>query len=181
MKMVLLGAPGSGKDTLADQLQDNFQYVILSPGAIFRKEAELKTPLGLKARDEYWGKGNLCPDEMTFELIKSAFKRVASDKIVFNGFPRAFTQAEFITNELCHINVALDLVVNLDVAVKRLLARNREDDTEEVIKTRFDVYHTNNQPIVKYYKDINTYISVDADLSIDEMFESVKKILGEKL
>ena len=65
MRIVLLGAPGAGKDTLAEKLESEYDYTMISTGEIFRKEAQDGTELGIYARDKYLEKGNICPDDIT--------------------------------------------------------------------------------------------------------------------
>jgi len=183
MYMVLLGAPGAGKDTLADQIRQKIGATILTTGALYRREAELGTALGLKAKNYYWGRGLLCPDEMTNKITRNAFKRTNGTKknLIFNGYPRSLDQAKYLENEICRINLVLDLCVSEDVAVKRLLARRREDDTEEVIRERFRVYHENNTKLVEYLKDLEfgKYAALNADQNIPRVYKDALKVLGE--
>lgn len=183
--IVLLGAPGAGKDTLALQLQDRYSCRLISPGAIFRREADLGTPLGLKAKNEYWGKGNLCPDEITNELVRSTLERLAKSKVehtIFNGYPRRLSQAEFL-QEISPIDLALDLSVTKETAVSRLLTRRRVDDTKEAIEQRFQAYLENNSDIVQYYKELGVYTSINANQLIPRVLKvALGKLnqLGEK-
>lgn len=179
MKIIIIGPPGSGKDTIADNLKATFGWESLTPGAIFRKEAQLKTVLGLEARDKYWGKGNLCPDEMVNQLVKNELQRINyPEQIVFNGYPRSLGQAEYLQS-LHTPDLVLDLVVDEDVAVKRLLTRKREDDIEDVIRIRFADYNKNNLPIIEYYKGIMVYTAVDGNKTIEEVNNEVLNIIGE--
>lgn len=174
INIVLMGAPGSGKDTLAAQLQHRFSCNVINAGLIFRREAELGTPLGLKAKNEYWGKGYLCPDEITNGLIKNTLERFSKNKTeytVFNGYPRSLVQAEFL-QEISPVDLALDLNVTKETSIKRLLARQREDDTKEVIEQRFQAYLQNNSNIVEYYEQLGIYASIDANQMIPRVLIS---------
>lgn len=179
MNIVLLGAPGAGKDTLADQLSARLEYKVLAPGSILRREADLGTPLGLKAKNEYWGKGNLCPNDMINNLVKNTFDRVKPSKVIFNGYPRSANQAKFLEEQIVKIDFAIDLDVSEDAAVKRLLLRRREDDTEEVIRERFRDYHANNSAVVDFYKQAGVYTRVDGNQMIPRVLKEALAVLGE--
>ena len=75
MKLVLLGPPGVGKGTLSHKLNKEFQIPHISTGDIFRGLAEEGDPMGVKARDEYWGHGNLVPDDITNELVRMTLSK----------------------------------------------------------------------------------------------------------
>lgn len=183
MNIVLLGCPGAGKGTLAQQLKNEYSYFILTPGELYRREKELQTEFGLRAY-AYWGNGNLCPNEMTNELIHNTLKNSNCPNIIFDGYPRTIVQAEFL-DTISTIHMVIDLHINDDVSVKRLLRRreieNRPDDTEDIIRQRLTVYHTNNDAIINYYsKDLNRYKLVDADKPKNDVFSEVQKIILDK-
>lgn len=193
--MVLLGCPGAGKGTLAKQLETRFQKFIITPGELYRKEAELGTEFGLKAK-EYWGDGNLCPDEMTNELIRKTVNSwIPNDRVpmncgfVFDGYPRTVEQAKYL-DSILNIHLVLDISISDDVAVQRLLRRatieNRPDDTEEIIRQRLAVYHKNNGAIVDYYQG-ERYCALNGegtpeetlDLAAQIILEHAEKVIGE--
>lgn len=177
MNIVLLGAPGAGKDTLAAKFAEQYNYNILTTGALYRKEYEAKTELGIKAH-AYWGNGNLCPDIMTNQLMYNAVSELKDKShLVFNGYPRTVDQAIYLDN-FSQINLVLDLSVSEDVAVERLMRRGRVDDKEEIIRQRFRVYKDNNIKLVEYYKQDNIYYTLNADKSEQDVFsEAIKTIL----
>lgn len=179
MNIIFLGAPGSGKDTLADQLEEHFNnYQILTPGAIYRSEADKKTELGIWARDTFWGKGMLCPDDLTNKIVCSAYEEANLDKdniTIFNGYPRTRKQASFMLD-----NMGIDLVLCLDVdeeiAVKRLISRGREDDTQDVIIERFRVFSSNENSIKEFCLDCDIpMVSIDANATIERVFHMAKQ------
>lgn len=174
MKIVYLGAPGSGKDTLAKKFEDEYSYTILSTGSIFRKQASDGTKLGVMARDRYWGKGLLCPDNITNELVKNTVENMNQDSlknIIFNGYPRSVDQAKFL-DSITDISMVIDLSVDEDVAVKRLLSRGREDDLEGAIRKRFQEYREKTLPISEYYKNTGREVFViNANKTPESVFE----------
>jgi adenylate kinase len=184
LNIVLLGGPGAGKGTLAKQLKDEFGYYILSPGVLYRREAELETEFGIKAKS-YWASGSLCPDEMTNELVRSEISKLNNTKIIFDGYPRTDVQAKFLDYQI-EVCMILDLLVDDDIATSRLLKRqnieNRSDDTEDIIKNRLSVYHLNNQKIIDYYKlTPERYFGINSNTTILETFTIAHDIILEYL
>ena len=176
MNIVLLGAPGAGKDTLAKKFLDHYNYQVLTTGALYRKEFEAKTPFGLEAHS-YWGNGNLCPDDMTNELMfNTVLKLEDINHIIFNGYPRTVEQSKFLEN-ISKIGLVLDLIVLEENAIKRLLGRGRTDDTVEIIKHRFKVYKHNNAGLVDYYKAKGIYHELYSDGKEQDVFSAALKII----
>lgn len=180
MNIVLLGGPGAGKGTLANYLASELGFNVLTTGAMYRKEAEDRTDFGLKAK-EYWGNGNLCPNEMTNELMRRSVNRFENkDNFVFDGYPRNVNQAEYL-DSISHVDLVIDISVDEDVAVKRLLKRatieNRPDDTEDIIRNRFKVYHNNNVELVGYYSSKPYYHVVNGEGTPEDTNKIVDGIL----
>ena len=99
MKLVLLGAPGSGKGTISQMFKTFLEIPYLCTGEIFRQLADECSPMGIKARDEYWGHGNLVPDEITNQLVKEMISKPKySESFILDGFPRTRNQAETLDN-----------------------------------------------------------------------------------
>lgn len=184
MNIVLLGAPGSGKDTLAADFISHYHYKCLTPGEIFRQEAARGTELGVYARDKYWGNGTLCPDNIVNDLVKDAFDYLSPDEqhnVMFNGYPRSVGQAEYL-NELTQIDIVLELRVSEDVAVQRLLGRGREDDKEDIIRHRFSQFALKTEPVIDFYKNLDNcaYIILNADKTPSEVFDEAFHAILEK-
>ena len=177
MKIVLLGAPGAGKDTLAEHLAGH-GWNVLSPGSLYRKEFELKTEFGIKAYS-YWGDGNLCPDDMTNELMKKAASDLSSSKGIYNGYPRTIAQAKFL-DSFDEIFAAIQIKVSDDVVIDRLVKRGRIDDTEEGIRTRLNIYHKNSSDLIDYYKVTNRFIAVDGSSTPEAVCEETIQALRRK-
>ena len=180
MNIILLGAPGSGKDTLADQLADEYNYTVLTPGKIFREEADKGTDLGIWARDKYWGRGQLVPDDTTNDLINTAYHNLFPIKdarikknIIFNGYPRTASQAEWIWDTI-GVDLILCLNVDEDVAVERLMGRGRPDDTDEIMRERFKIFNKNNHEIKDFFhneSEETPVVDIDANSTIKRVFE----------
>ncbi len=114
-RIVLLGAPGSGKGTQAEMITRHFAISVTSPGTILRRERDLGTPLGLEA-DETSKQGGLVSDEIIVHLIEDWLNLHGQDGFVFDGFPRTVTQAERLNEILRKRGTTLDLAIWLEVS-----------------------------------------------------------------
>jgi len=154
-------------------------YEVLSAGALYRREKEAGTELGLKAY-AYWGKGNLCPDEMTNELMRKATSEIGytSKILIYNGYPRSISQVAFL-DIITNIGVAINIKVDEDVAIKRLLSRGRIDDDMSTIRTRIQVYHKNNEKVLNLYRP-DRLIEVNGNNRPQEVVEEVLITLKDR-
>ena len=114
-RIVLLGAPGSGKGTQAEMITRHFAIAVTSPGTILRRERDLGTPLGLKA-DEISKQGGLVPDEIIVQLIEDWLNLHGKEGFVFDGFPRTVKQAERLDEILQKRETVLELAIWLEVS-----------------------------------------------------------------
>jgi adenylate kinase len=114
-RIVLLGAPGSGKGTQAEMITRHFAIAVTSPGTILRRERDLGTPLGLKA-DEISKQGGLVPDEIIVHLIEAWLNLHGKEGFVFDGFPRTVKQAERLDEILQKRETVLELAIWLEVS-----------------------------------------------------------------
>jgi adenylate kinase len=114
-RIVLLGAPGSGKGTQAEMITRHFAIAVTSPGTILRRERDLGTPLGLKA-DEISKQGGLVPDEIIVHLIEDWLNLHGKEGFVFDGFPRTVKQAERLDEILQKRETVLELAIWLEVS-----------------------------------------------------------------
>lgn len=114
-RIVLLGAPGSGKGTQAELITRHFAISVTSPGAILRRERDLGTPLGLEA-DEVSKQGGLVPDDVIVRLIEDWLNLHGQEGFVFDGFPRTVKQAERLNEILQKMGSSLDLAIWLEVS-----------------------------------------------------------------
>ena len=121
-RIVLLGAPGSGKGTQAEMITRHFAIAVTSPGTILRRERDLGTPLGIKA-DEISKQGGLVPDEIIVHLIEDWLALHGKGGFVFDGFPRTVKQGERLNEILQKRQTALDLAIWLEVSERTVRDR----------------------------------------------------------
>jgi adenylate kinase len=114
-RLVLLGAPGSGKGTQAEMITRQFGIPVTSPGAILRREKDLGTPLGLQTA-ETLQRGDLVSDEIIVELIEDWLRLHGGHGFVFDGFPRTLPQAQSLLSILTRLRTALELAIWLEVS-----------------------------------------------------------------
>jgi adenylate kinase len=175
VRLVLVGPPGAGKGTQAVRLAERLDVPHISTGDLFRANLSNQTPLGLEAK-RYMDAGELVGDEVTVGMVR---ERLAEDDarkgFILDGFPRTVAQADALAELLAKDGNALDAVVALEVPeeklVARLLGRGRDDDTEEVIRRRQEVYREETSPLLEHYSDV--LVTVDAVGEIEEITERV--------
>jgi adenylate kinase len=123
MRIVLLGAPGAGKGTVAKLLTDHDGSVQISTGDILRNAVKAGTELGKKAQG-YMERGELVPDDLIMDIMGVRLKEPDCEKgFILDGFPRTIPQAESLKNLLVRLNLKLDRVINLDVPKDVILDR----------------------------------------------------------
>ncbi len=125
--VVLLGAPGSGKGTLAQQLKVRWNVAHISTGDMFRESVKKNTPMGVKA-SEYMKEGHLVPDDVTIGIVDERFSNDDVKKgFILDGFPRTIPQAEaldlIVNKKRLKLNAVILLNVDYSLIVKRITGR----------------------------------------------------------
>jgi adenylate kinase len=174
VRLLLIGAPGSGKGTQATRLAEHFGLTHISSGDLLRKHVTEGTPLG-KEVQEYVTRGDLVPDTLLMDVLRKPV--VAASKTggyILDGFPRTVEQAEIAYATAKDLGVEAQVAVHLDVPraelVRRLLARGRgSDDTAEVIEHRLEVYMEHTVPMLDYYQQREELVRVDGGRTPDEV------------
>jgi adenylate kinase len=200
MRLILLGAPGAGKGTVAKQLTAIDGSVQISTGDILRGAVKEGTELGKQAK-AFMEAGDLVPDALIMGIMKERLKEEDCQKgFLLDGFPRTIPQAEQLKVLLDELDIELDAAVNLnvprDVILDRLTTRRtcvdcgaiynvksmppkvegvcdkcggkvvqRDDETEEAISNRLDVYNEKTAPLVGFYRDEGLLMDVNATSS----------------
>jgi adenylate kinase len=182
VRLVLVGPPGAGKGTQAVRLAERLDVPHISSGDLFRANLRERTELGLAAQ-RYMDAGELVPDEVTVGMLR---ERLAEDDaakgFILDGFPRTAPQADALDELLRAAGNELDAVVSLEVAgevlVQRLLARGRDDDTEDVIRRRQEVYREETSPLLKHYAE--QLVTVDAVGEVTDITDRIVDALGPR-
>ena len=175
MRIILLGAPGSGKGTQGQRLMDHLHNPQISTGDLLRAAVAAETELGLKAKATM-DTGQLVADDVVIGMIQERLSEPDATKgFILDGFPRTRPQAAALDDLLSKIGQPLDKVINLDVddeeIVRRLLARGRADDNEATIRKRLQVYGDQTRPLLDYYRGKGLLSVVPGTGSVDDIFE----------
>jgi adenylate kinase len=181
-RVVLVGPPGAGKGTQAEALSVKLGVPHISTGELFRAHMSDDTDLG-RAVKRYYDAGALVPDEVTIELVRERLAEPdTEDGFMLDGFPRNVGQADLLSRILDESGTKLDAVVELavdeNVLVHRLLARGRKDDSEDVIRNRLRVYRSETAPLLDYYRDL--LITVDGVGEVEEITDRVLSALRDR-
>src|SRR5688572_2599184 len=181
MRIVLLGAPGSGKGTQATRLRDELKLAHISTGDLLRAEVKAGTPLGTKAK-AIMEAGQLVADEILLGMLEN---RLAHDDVrggfILDGYPRTLGQCEGLESLLKRIGQPLDCAVLLSVPQKLLLdrlagraeAEGRKDDTPETVRERLAVYQRQTSPVVDHFRDLAALVEVDGVGTMDEVYQRI--------
>ena len=141
MVVIMLGAPGTGKGTVASILKDELQIPQVSTGDIFRKNIKEGTELG-KLAESYISKGNLVPDEVTNGIVESRLDDSdVQNGIILDGYPRTVNQAEELDKMLEKRGKKVDLVINLTTPEEEIIERivNRRVCSNHDCKTIYNL------------------------------------------
>ena len=212
MRIVLLGAPGSGKGTQAKKLMADRHIPQVSTGDMLREAVAAGTRFGQRAKS-VMESGQLVPDEVMLGIISERLTQPdCADGFILDGFPRTQRQANDLEELLDELAAPLDgailMDVDFDVLMKRLTGRRtcsvngkllniyfspqaeldaciaaggelvrREDDNEETIGKRLDVYRRQTEPVVGFYKSRGKLRTIDAEGSVDEVYARLRAAL----
>lgn len=203
MKIVLLGAAGSGKGTLAKKIVEDFKIPQLSTGDLLREVVKSGSELGIQV-NQYQKKGVLVPDQVTFQVLQNRLSQPdCQNGFILDGYPRTLNQAKML-NDFIDVDIVISLELDFDEIVKRLVSRRncptcgdidntnypgytgycrkcnsplfqRNDDKPEAIKARLEVYEQNITPLINFYGD--KVFKISANGSPAEIYKTVKLFL----
>jgi adenylate kinase len=183
MRLVLLGAPGSGKGTQATRLREHLQVPHISTGELLRAEVAAGTALGREAK-EVMDRGNLVSDAILLGMLESRFSRPdTANGFILDGYPRNLAQAAALDTLLERLRQPMDIAIQLDVGnellVDRLAGRakaeGRVDDNPEAVRNRLRVYDEQTAPVIDHYRNQGKLAHLDGVGTLDEVFN---RILG---
>ena len=186
MRAILLGPPGAGKGTQASRLATRYGIPAISTGDIFRANVKGGTELGLQAQ-EFMDAGQLVPDSVTNAMVADRLSQPdAGAGFLLDGYPRNTEQAVELDAMLAaletRLEAAIEITADFDEVTKRLLNRaqieGRADDTEDVIRTRLDIYATSTAPLTAFYAGRGLLVQVDGLGEIDEVTDRLVAALS---
>ncbi|MGI6215687.1 MAG: adenylate kinase [Christensenellales bacterium] len=206
MNIIMLGAPGSGKGTMAALLVKKLAIPQISTGDMLRSNMKENTELGIKAK-QFVEKGELVPDSVVIAMVEERLKEQdALNGYILDGFPRTIAQAKALAGF-----AAIDVVLNLELSdqkiIERLSGRRvcpecsatyhvsrlngsdicencgakliiRKDDEKATVENRLSVYHEQTEPLVEYYNKQGMLKTVDVDGELEENYSKILKALG---
>ena len=161
MRIVMLGGPGSGKSTYTEYLIKHFNITHIYPGGMLRKEVEKGSEIG-KIAKSIIDRGEFVPNQIVLDLIKKKVEQ-SPQGYVLDGWPRYMQQVEDMEKNEIGYDYAVFLDVSRDEVLRRLLARGRADDTEEIINNRIELYKKETGPVIEYMRNRPGFIEVKAE------------------
>ena len=186
MRLVLLGAPGSGKGTQAARLKEHLQVPHISTGDLLRAEVAAGSKLGLEAK-EVMARGELVSDAILLGMLEDRFSRPdTAGGFILDGYPRNLAQAGALDGLLQRIGQPMDYAVQLDVPTELLVERiagraqaeGRADDSPESVRTRLRVYEQQTAPVIEFYRQHGQLTVVDGVGSLDQVFTRIVEAIA---
>jgi len=182
-RLIVFGRQGAGKGTQCVRLADHYGIPHISTGDMLRGAVAEGTELGLKAKG-MMDAGDLVPDDvMEGIVVERLAKPDAEPGWLLDGYPRTLGQVEAMQRNLgeAFVDLAVNLDVPVDVVTERMVARGREDDTEDAIRRRLELYEEQTAPLLSWFGDRDRLVEVDGVGSEDEVFERLVKVVDAAL
>jgi adenylate kinase len=205
MRIILLGAPASGKGTQANALTERYGIPKVSTGDMLRAARDAGTPLGKEA-ERHMSSGGLVPDSVVIGLVEERLGQPdARNGFLLDGFPRTVAQADALGALLGRLGTPLDAVVQIDVPRELLLKRatgrrtdlrtgqiyhleynppppnaeleHRADDREETVLKRLEAYDAQTAAVLPYYESRRLLQRVDGKGSPSEVGARIQEAL----
>jgi adenylate kinase len=181
MRLILIGPPGAGKGTQAQRLVERLGVPHLSTGEMLRLAISQGTPVGMYAK-KFIEAGQLVGDDTMVELVGQRLDQEdCTSGCLLDGFPRTVVQAEKLDEYLRQHGAPLDGVIEMKVdeeeLVRRMIARGRSDDQPEVIRERMATYQRQTAPVSDYYRQRGLLESIDAMGTVDEVSARISAAL----
>ena len=201
--LVFLGAPGAGKGTQAKRISEKYGIPHISTGDILRANIKAGTELGKLAKS-YIDKGALVPDEVIIKVMESRLAEAdCKNGYRLDGFPRTIEQAKAL-DKITDVTLAVNIVVDNDAVVARIAGRRmcvcgesyhvsahpsdvcdkcgaklyqRDDDKEETVKSRLEVYEKQTAPLIEYYSAKGVLRDVDGMKDVADVTSEIVKVI----
>ncbi|MGH8032557.1 MAG: adenylate kinase [Luteimonas sp.] len=181
MRLVLLGAPGSGKGTQASRLKDHLRVPHISTGDLLRAEVAAGSALGLQAK-EVMARGDLVSDDILLGMLEHRLSREdVGNGFILDGYPRNLAQAAALDMLLQRIGQPMDAAVQLDVDNELLIdrlagrakAEGRADDSPDAVRKRLTVYDEQTAPVIDFYRQHGQLSVVNGVGTLDVVFDRI--------
>ncbi len=186
MHLVFYGPEGSGKGTQAKLLSDKLGLPIITAGDLVRQEAANKKSALSEMCLKVLSEGKYLPDEqINLLLARKLTSEKARKGFILDGFPRTYEQAKFLDDVLQKTGIELDKFIYLKLsdveAVKRLAKRKRTlfggskilHDAPQRVKQRLSVYRKKEEDVLRFYRQKNIILSVNASKKVNEVFDEI--------
>ena len=186
MRIVILGAPGSGKGTQAFMLVEQMGIPHISTGALLRNAAKEGTELGLKAK-AITDQGELLPDDIMSGIVEDRLGRDdVANGFILDGYPRNVAQAKALDEMLERMGKPVQEAIHIDVdpeqIIKRIARRakqeGRSDDTEKTVRNRMRIYAEQTAPVGDYYEERGLLTRVLGDGNKEEILQRILSALN---
>ena len=204
-RILLLGAPGAGKGTQSAKLADEYGVEHVTTGDALRANKEMETEFGTPK--SFMDAGELVPDPVVNEIVEAALDD--ADGFVLDGYPRNLDQAEELVgmtdlDVILSLEVSRDELVdrltgrrvcddcgaNFHVEFNQPETEGvcdqcggeliqRDDDNEESVRNRLDVFEDNTAPVVAHYEDHDGFVAVDGEQTPDEVWSDIRAAVDE--
>jgi len=189
MRLLITGAPGAGKGTVAGAIAEHYGIPAISTGNMFRAAVASGSELGAKL-GAIMSSGALVPDDVTDAVVEARLGEPdAAGGWLLDGYPRTLAQVATLDGILERAGEALDAVIVLEVSADTILTRllrratieGRADDTEEVIRHRLDVYEASTAPIIGAYEARGLVLRVDGEGTPEAVAERLSTAMVARL
>ena len=186
MRIVLFGAPGSGKGTQAALLKTALGVAHISTGDLLRTEVAAGTELGLRAK-VVMDQGQLVCDEIVLGMLeRRVAKPDAHGGFILDGYPRNLAQAAALEALLERLGKPLDAAIYLFVAEDLLFSRlagrahaeGRHDDHPDTVRERLQVYRAQTAPLIAHFGELGQLHQIDGVGSVDEVNQRIRQALA---
>jgi len=202
--ILFIGPPGCGKGTHASRLSEEFEIIAISVGELLRQAVKAGTDTGRKIAD-LMAQGRLVPDETALEVVEDTLASHRDCDLLFDGFPRSLNQARLLDRILPDYHRKADIAVLFRVSDQEVIRRisgrrmdpatgriyhvefnppppdvetvQRDDDREDVVRQRLEIYHTETAPVADYYRQKGNLKEIDGEGSADQVYQRVVEAL----
>ena len=186
MNIILFGPPGAGKGTQSKYLVSRLKNFQVSTGDILREEIKNNSEIGQQITNNM-NEGKFVSDEIVNSLIeKLMLDPQKRDKLIFDGYPRSLSQAQYLDLLLDKSNQKIDhiffLNVNKDTIIERVEKRktleNRSDDNTDTILKRYDTYMETTRPVLDFYSKNPNFHEINGTKEIDQITKEIEAFIN---